>query len=100
MSEPFDVLGLGPEASEEDVRRRYLELVRQFPPDRDPQRFAEIRLAYDQLRDPVARLQQRLFLLQRAETAETLDPVVNDVKRRLRGQRIATQVLLSLAEQG
>lgn len=100
MSEPFEVLGLGPDPSEEEVRRRYLDLVRQFPPDRSPQRFAEIRHAYDQLRDPVARLQQRIFLFRSAETSETLDPVISDIKRRLRGTRIPTQALLSLAEQG
>jgi curved DNA-binding protein CbpA len=97
MSEPSEVLGLGANASEAEIRRRYLELVRQFPPDRSPQQFAEIRRAYDQLRDPVARLQQTLFYFR---FTETLEPVVSDVKRRLRRTRIPTQTLLSLTGQG
>ena len=42
MSDPYEVLGLPRFADEAEIRRRYLELVRQFSPDRDPSRFAEI----------------------------------------------------------
>ena len=35
---------------------RYLELVRQFPPDQAPERFAAVHAAYDALRDPARRL--------------------------------------------
>ncbi len=97
MDDPIEVLGVATDAGEEEIRRRYLELVRQFPPDRDPERFARIRHAYDQLRDPVARLQQKLFSVR---SNETLDPVIRDVKSRLRSARIPTQTLLSLAGQG
>src|SRR5438270_521051 len=31
MTEPYDVLGLPADADDEAIRRRYLELVRQFP---------------------------------------------------------------------
>ena len=97
MGDPNEILGVGQNASEEEIRRRYLELVRQFPPDREPQRFAEIRHAYDQLRDPVARLEKELFYL---ESNDTLDPVIREVKSRLRETRIPTQTLLALAGQG
>lgn len=43
MNDPYVQLGLSPSADETEIRRRYLELVRQFPPDRAPERFAEIR---------------------------------------------------------
>ena len=36
MSDPYEVLGLPRTADEAETRPRYLELVRQFPPDRDP----------------------------------------------------------------
>ena len=56
LLDPYAILGLPRGCDESDVRRRYLELVRQFPPDRAPERFAEIRGAYESLRDPVVRL--------------------------------------------
>jgi curved DNA-binding protein CbpA len=95
MSDPHAILGLAPGASEAEVRRRYLELVRQNPPDRAPQRFAAIHEAYQRLRDPVVRLESALFDV---ESAETLAAIVADVRRRLRKARIPTQTLLSLAE--
>ena len=95
MADPYQVLEVDPKSGDEEIRRRYLELVRRHPPDRDPKRFAEIRGAYEKLRDPIARLESRLFAL---ETDDSLDAILADVKRRLRGVRIPTATLLSLAE--
>ncbi len=53
-SDPFQILGLSPDASEAEVRARYLELVKQFSPDRNPEKFREIRAAYEGARDPLA----------------------------------------------
>lgn len=50
---PFEVLGLTTDADEATVRARYLELVRQHPPERDPDRFREIRAAYEAASDPL-----------------------------------------------
>ena len=52
-NDPFSVLGLPREASEEEIRARYLELVKQFPPDRAPDRFREIRASFDAAKDPL-----------------------------------------------
>jgi len=61
MPDPYQVLGLPPESGDDAIRRRYLELVRQFPPERHPERFAAVRQAYETLRDLDARLSYRLF---------------------------------------
>ena len=95
MNDPYEILDLARGASEADIRRRYLELVRQYPPDRDPQRFTEIHQAYEKLRDPVLRMEAKLFDL---ESGETIAGIIADVQKRLRNSRIPTQILLSLAE--
>jgi DnaJ-class molecular chaperone len=95
MTDPYAILGLGPGCSEAEVRRRYLELVRQYPPDRAPERFAEIHQAYEKLRDPVVRMESSLFDL---ESSGTVADVLADLRRRLRAARFPTQTLLSLAE--
>lgn len=51
--DPFAVLGLPREAGEAAVRARYLELVKQYPPDREPDKFREIRAAYEATKDPL-----------------------------------------------
>lgn len=55
------VLGLPCTASDNDIRRRYLELVRTHPPERDPERFQKITEAYEALRDRRRRIQSMLF---------------------------------------
>ena len=95
MSDPYDVLGVDRSADEAEIRRRYLELVRQHPPDRAPERFAAIRAAYEQLRDPVVRLEAQLF---RVSTSDSLDGVAADLRARLRGARLPLPSLLALAE--
>jgi len=53
-ADPFVILGISPDADEAEVRARYLELVKQFPPERDPEKFQEIRGAFEAAKDPLA----------------------------------------------
>lgn len=95
MSAAHEVLGLPAEADETAVRQRYLQLVREFPPDRDPERFAAIRAAYDELRDPTRHLARWLFSTRSGDTFETLHA---EIAKRLRAARVGYEVLLTLAE--
>lgn len=62
MSEdPFAELGVDESADDETIRRRYLALVRTYPPDRDPQRFQALRLAYEAISGRRERMAQRLL---------------------------------------
>jgi len=65
MRSPYEVLGVTEEASEEQIRKSYLEKVRQSPPERDPDGFKEIRRAYGVLRDGAKRRQLDLSLYKR-----------------------------------
>ncbi len=51
--DPFSVLGVPREACEAEIRARYLELVKQYPPDRKPEKFREIRAAFETVIDPL-----------------------------------------------
>lgn len=95
MSDPYQVLNLARSADEAEIRRRYLELVRQFPPDREPEKFAAIREAYESVRDPLQRLRNRLFDW---KCDDTLEAVEADLLGKLRGVRIPASVLLELAD--
>lgn len=52
-SQPFAVLGLQVGATAEAIRSAYLAKVKEFPPDRAPDKFHEIHSAYKQLSDPL-----------------------------------------------
>jgi curved DNA-binding protein CbpA len=61
MRDPFTVLCVDEDAGDAEVRRRYLALVRDFPPDRSPDRFREYRAAYEALSDERKRLEMKLL---------------------------------------
>jgi curved DNA-binding protein CbpA len=60
-SNPHAVLGVGPEADDEQIRAAYLGKIKQYPPDRCPDEFESVRDAYDLLRDRRRRAQHTLF---------------------------------------
>jgi curved DNA-binding protein CbpA len=58
---PFDILGVSQGATDEDVRRAYLALVRKHPPDIAPRKFAEINEANERIKTEKKRLEYELF---------------------------------------
>jgi len=93
MADPYSVLGLPPDSTDEVIRRQYLTLVRAYTPERAPERFAAIREAYEKLRDPVRRLRYRLFEVGQEDALEAL---VTDAKTRVPCRRVAVAELLAL----
>ena len=93
MDDPYAVLGLPADCDDDTIRRRYLELVRQFSPEHHPERFAAVRAAYDQLRDLNTRLRHRLF---EAGKKDTVDVLVEDLACRSQRRRVSLTTLLSV----
>jgi hypothetical protein len=59
--DPFSVLGVAEDTDGAEIRRRYLALVRDHPPDRAPEQFQEYRAAYEALSDERRRLEATLL---------------------------------------
>ncbi|HID56212.1 TPA: hypothetical protein EYP37_06765 [Candidatus Poribacteria bacterium] len=62
IENPYEILGLDRDASQEEIRKAYFKLVKRFTPERDGERFKEIRAAYEQLRDLRKRVQADMFI--------------------------------------
>jgi curved DNA-binding protein CbpA len=58
---PYLVLRVLPGATDAEIRRAYLDAIRKFPPEREPERFQTISHAYEQIRDEKSRLNYLLF---------------------------------------
>ena len=91
MAGPYDVLGVKFEDSDEAIRARYLELVRQYPPERNAERFSQIRAAYEKVRSLQLRIEHRLYAAGREDTA---DDVIREVFAQMPRQRYALTKLV------
>jgi molecular chaperone DnaJ len=62
-SDPYKILGVDKKASQDEIKKAYRKLARQYHPDRNPddkkaeERFKEIQAAYDVVGDPEKRKQ-------------------------------------------
>jgi len=58
IDDPYKVLGLSPDASDEEVKKTYRRLAMKYHPDRNPgneeaaRKMQEINAAYDQIKNP------------------------------------------------
>src|SRR5437588_9709785 len=95
MADPYAVLGLPADSDDETIRRRYLELVRQFSPEHHPEKFSAVRQAYESLRDLNTRLRYRLF---EAGKQESVDKLIEELTCRSSRRRLSLEALLSVAK--
>lgn len=63
-SDPYTILRIARTATADEVKQAYFALVRQHPPERDPETFKRIRAAYERLRSPDKRAETDMLLLQ------------------------------------
>jgi curved DNA-binding protein CbpA len=95
MTDPYAVLGLPADSDDEAIRRRYLELVKQFSPEHHPDKFAAVRRAYESLRDLETRLRYRLF---EAGRSESIDAILEELACRTPRRRLSLQALLNAVQ--
>lgn len=47
MRKDYEILGIDENADEKAIKRAYFKLIRTHSPEKDPERFQEIRAAYE-----------------------------------------------------
>jgi curved DNA-binding protein CbpA len=93
VTDPYQVLGLAGDSDDEAIRRRYLKLVREFPPEHHPEKFTAIRAAYESLRDLTTRVRHRLFV---PEQTDSIEAIIEELACQNSRRRLSLQTLLSI----
>jgi curved DNA-binding protein CbpA len=61
MVYPYEVLAVAENASQDEIRKAYLQKIHRFPPEKCPNEFQAIVEAYELVKEPVARARLKLF---------------------------------------
>ena len=94
MATPFEILGLAEAANDEQVKTAYLKKIREFPPERFPEKFKEVRQAFEQVKSLRDRVAHRLFHREEPDLEQLLKAL-----KRGPGKRIPSQALLEIIAQ-
>jgi curved DNA-binding protein CbpA len=83
MLKSFLVLGLPMDASDVQIRKKYLKLVKIFAPEKAPEQFQRITTAYEAVKDSRRRTETTIFTaLMDMEYDETFSTLTKSVKIR------------------
>jgi len=98
VPDPYATLEVDRNATDDVIRRQYLALTRQYPPEQNPERFAAVRTAYDAIKDLDARVKYKLFHI---GDDDSIDKLIEDLECRTPRRRpTLAQLLNSLPKPG
>lgn len=93
----YQILGLSEGAEQKEIKRAYFKLVRQYSPEKDPERFQQIREAYERLTEDSSKEKEGSITLEFPDT-----PLASQMKEQIQ-KRIRTrdyQGAMLTAEEG
>lgn len=89
----YKILGITPPCSAAELRKRYLEMVKQFPPETNPEKFSQIHAAYEQLRNPFESLKK---MLTEPELDDSIGAMITTLTEDIQKKRMPTPQLLAM----
>jgi DnaJ-class molecular chaperone len=76
MKTPFEILDIPENSDDITVKKAYLRMVRQYPPERFPEAFQRVRAAYELIKTQKDRLRFSLF----DTTLPAVDELIADIR--------------------
>ena len=81
MLKSFLILDLPMNSSDEQIRKKYLKLIKENRPENAPEQFRKIQAAYEAVKDRRSRIKTKLFAaFTNSEIDETLQTVAQSIK--------------------
>jgi curved DNA-binding protein CbpA len=93
MKDPYRILDVTREATDDEIHQAYLAKVQAFPPDRHPVQFQAVRKAYETLKTQPLRLQHDLFDSESAELSDLIDIALAPGTPRRPSEKIIRQLV-------
>lgn len=83
MHTPFEILAVSESANDAEVKAAYLAKIREFPPDLHPEKFKEVKAAFEHLQTQRERVSYKLFHTAEPRPEDLLAALKVGVPRRL-----------------
>lgn len=80
MQNDYEILGLDLKADKDAIKKAYFKMVRQFSPEKDPERFQEIRGAYERLTQAMDKENKDLYLKMEGPGGPDAEAAINEIK--------------------
>ncbi|MEW6378062.1 MAG: DnaJ domain-containing protein [bacterium] len=93
MKNPYKALQISPSASDLAIKEAYVRKVKEYPPERFPEEFKEIREAYEAIATPRSRVAYKLFHLEEPDPQELAGNLLASGERK----RIPPKKLIDIA---
>ena len=77
MKTPYEILNVSADASDVEIKRAYLQKVKDNPPDLDQEQFQIIHNAYISIKDHRSRVSYDLFNIASVDFDELIDQALN-----------------------
>jgi len=79
MKTPFELLKVEETATDAEIKKAYLGMVRRHPPEQCPEQFQRIRTAYEAIRSSEDRISYSLFHCAMPDQEDLFDKILGTV---------------------
>ncbi len=76
MLTPFEILEIPENAIDDVIKKAYLKKVRAYPPEQSPEKFQQIRDAFEKIKTEKMRLSYQLFQLEKPDFVALLSLIL------------------------
>ncbi|MCJ7843532.1 DnaJ domain-containing protein [Lederbergia sp. NSJ-179] len=77
----YKILGTTAKIGQGRIKEKYIEAVKKYPPESDPEMFEQIRKAYETLKDPVKRKQYDLYRKYGNKTEKLVEKAIAKIEQ-------------------
>lgn len=79
---PYDILNVDAQATDEAIKKAYLQKVREFPPEHAAEAFQQVRQAYERIKTQKDRMNDALFGTEAPDVGAALLHTLGEVSLR------------------